>query len=111
MFRKVIAALLIHGLVLQPVQQMLQPLYAAESPVRLASLASDLPEAGQVLEEGAVLPSPIEVEEIADGPAVEFTSAGELGLAVAVAFADSATPSADFPTPWQGAPNVVYIGG
>lgn len=33
------------------------------------------------------------------------------GLDVSVAFADNATPSASFPTPWQGAPNVLYLGG
>jgi len=30
---------------------------------------------------------------------------------ISVAFADNSSPSANFPTPWQGSPNVTFIGG
>src|SRR5579864_636000 len=33
------------------------------------------------------------------------------GLEVFAGFADSSSPNANFPTPWQGAPNTIFIGG
>lgn len=110
MFRKLLALLLINGLMLQPVQQAVQPLYASESPVRLASVGSER-DAAPFLDAAESAPAGAEQEEVEDSPALELSTAEELGLAVSVGFADSATPSGDFPTPWQGAPNVVYIGG
>ena len=99
MFRKLLAVLLINGLVVQPVQQVVQPLYASEPPVRLASLASEPasePESPGMAqpEMPEALPEAIQVEEIDDAPLLAFESVGELGLSVSVAFADSATPSA-----------------
>lgn len=32
-------------------------------------------------------------------------------IQISVAFADNSSPSANFPTPWQGSPNVTFIGG
>lgn len=64
------------------------------------------------------LPSPVQETAPAARPApVEEPSSlnaavgDPSALSVAVGFADSSSPSAAFPTPWQGAPNVVYIGG
>jgi len=110
MFRKVLALLLINGLMLQPVQQVLQPLYASEAPVRLASVGSE-PDAAPPLDAAASAPAGTEEEMVGEAPAVEAATAAELGLAVSVGFADNVTPSANFPTPWQGSPNVVYVGG
>ncbi|HEX2831379.1 MAG TPA: Ig-like domain-containing protein [Thermoanaerobaculia bacterium] len=60
--------------------------------------------------------APAEESSAPDAPepqsAEAFTPiASGAGLAVSVAFADSASSSTNFPTPWQGAPNVLYLGG
>jgi RHS repeat-associated protein/uncharacterized repeat protein (TIGR01451 family) len=110
MLRKSLAILLINWFILEPVQQALRPLYASEPPVRLASLAS-APDAPLVLEEAKTAPVTVERREVGTTSAFDSATAEDLGLAVSVGFADNATPSANFPTPWQGAPNVVYIGG
>ena len=107
MIRKLVASLLINGLMLQPIQQVLEPLYAAEAPVRLASAAAE-PKAMPVPEETTVA---AEQEKIGEAQVSEASTTEDLGLGVFVGFADNATPSVNFPTPWQGAPNVVYIGG
>ena len=108
--RKLVSILLIQGLVLQPVQQVLQPLYASEPPVRLAGLPSE-PDAASVLDDAEPAPGAAGQEEVGEAQALDFATAEDLGLAVSVGFADSATPSVDFPTPWQGSPKVAYIGG
>src|SRR5436305_7706354 len=40
-------------------------------------------------------------------PLVQTSNAG---LAVSVGFADSSSPSSNFPLPWQAAPNIVFLG-
>lgn len=37
--------------------------------------------------------------------------AGSAGLAVSLAFADGSSPSANFPVPWQGPSNILFLGG
>src|SRR5215218_2470820 len=107
MFRKLLAILLINGLIAPPFQA-LQPLYAMEPGVPLPSRVAGS-EAMQLAQMEA---EELEEVEVSEGLAPTFEFAVEdAGLAVSVGFADSATPSSDFPTPWQGAPNVVYIGG
>src|SRR5215218_8797799 len=112
MFRKLLAILLINGFIAPPFQA-LQPLYAMEPGVPLPSRMAGS-EAMQLAPMETAPSSEEELEEVEVGeglaPAYEF-AAEDAGLAVSVGFADSATPSSDFPTPWQGAPNVVYIGG
>ncbi|MEA2561003.1 MAG: mucin9 [Acidobacteriota bacterium] len=106
MFRKLLAIFLINGLMAPPFQQAIQPLYAMEPGVPLPSRMAG--------SEAMQLAQTEEIKEVEVGeglaPAYEF-AAEDAGLALSVGFADSATASADFPTPWQGAPNVVYIGG
>jgi RHS repeat-associated protein/uncharacterized repeat protein (TIGR01451 family) len=110
MLRKLLAILLVNGFMLEPVQQVLQPLYASEPAVRLASLGSE-PKAEPFPEKAETAPVAAEQREVREAQVIDFATAGDLGLAVFVGFADNATPSVDFPTPWQGSPNVVYIGG
>lgn len=118
MFRKLVSILLINAFVAQPFQQMLQPLYASEPPVRLASMVSE-PEAMPLSEEGISLAEETEtappdfesIEGLSQELLLSATAVDFADLGVHVGFADSTTPKADFPTPWQGAPNVVYVGG
>jgi RHS repeat-associated protein len=97
------AALLLAELVLfQPLQLLRQPVFgvAMAAPRTVAAAATPLAPPDVVAEEETA----IETQDAT--PVVNGA-----GLSVSVAFADSATPSASFPTPWQGAPNVVYLGG
>jgi RHS repeat-associated protein/uncharacterized repeat protein (TIGR01451 family) len=114
MFRRLLVIFLIHALVVQPLQQVLQPLYATEPGVPLPSDMAGSRAMQLAQTEATPQPGVEEFEEVKarEDIAQAFDlSTDDAGLAVFVAFADSATPSADFPTPWQGAPNVVYIGG
>lgn len=109
--RKVVALLLLDLLLVQTLPQAPRPLYAMEpaaSPASAASAAAPAAEAEAPPEEAAE-----NVETAAPPPASDFTAAAAdpSALGVSVGYADSATPSAQFPTPWQGSPNVVYIGG
>ncbi|MES1240880.1 MAG: Ig-like domain-containing protein [Acidobacteriota bacterium] len=105
MLRRLVAVLVINGLMAQPFQALLQPLYAMEPEMPLAPSVS-----GAAPLSGA--PSAGEIEpEAAEEPPASAAAAADIGVAVSVAFADSATPSPNFPTPWQGAPGVVFIGG
>jgi RHS repeat-associated protein/uncharacterized repeat protein (TIGR01451 family) len=111
MLRKLVSILLINGFMAQPFQQMLQPLYASESPVRLASRVSE-PDAIPLSEEAETTPANFEpIKGLSEELLLSATAVDFAELGVHVGFADSVTPKADFPTPWQGAPNVVYVGG
>ncbi|MEO8379140.1 MAG: Ig-like domain-containing protein [Acidobacteriota bacterium] len=109
--RQFLALILVEFVLFQPLASMRQPLFGvafgvAQAAPRPVSAATPLALAGIGEEQ---VPDPVQPALRTDaltGPVV--TSAG---LDVSVAFADSATSSADFPTPWQGAPNVLYLGG
>ncbi|HEX9984114.1 MAG TPA: Ig-like domain-containing protein [Thermoanaerobaculia bacterium] len=104
MLRPILIVLLVDLLALQPLAPT-QPLYAADRPAPAArpsvALATDS------------APPPTDTDKTT--PAAEsesFTAAVDASaLDLFVGFADSSSPSANFPTPWQGAPNVVYLGG
>jgi len=96
--RQFVALLLVEVLVAQPIQPLRHPLFN----VAEAEPASS----------GALLPA-TPPEAVTDAPQSNaFTAAADASaLDVFVGFADSSSASANFPTPWQGSPNVVYLGG
>ncbi|HEX7153857.1 MAG TPA: Ig-like domain-containing protein [Thermoanaerobaculia bacterium] len=111
MFRKsvlrpLLAVLLVDILTLQPLAPT-RPLYAAvaanPAPVTRASVAESAPAPELTATEKSAVAVPQTDAFVA---AVDAAA-----LDLFVGFADSATPSPNFPTPWQGAPNVVYLGG
>jgi hypothetical protein len=95
MFRRLLVILLIQGLVVQPLQHVLQPLYAVEPGVPLPGrmVGSEAMQLAQ--SEAAPLSGAKEIEEVEAeegiAPAFELSAEGA-GLAVSVGFADSATP-------------------
>ncbi|HMC21315.1 MAG TPA: hypothetical protein VKL19_05680, partial [Thermoanaerobaculia bacterium] len=96
--RQFVALLLVEVLVAQPIQPLRHPLF----PVAEAEPASS----------DALLPA-TPSEPIADAPQSNavIAAADASALDVFVGFADSSSASANYPTPWQGSPNVVYLGG
>ncbi|MGZ5445178.1 MAG: Ig-like domain-containing protein [Thermoanaerobaculia bacterium] len=103
--RQALALILVEFLLWQPLQSFRQPLFSvAQAAPRPASTFAAMPPAA----------SESNAEPAGPGTAMESDAAPQavtsVGLDVSVAFADNTTSSADFPTPWQGAPNVLYLG-
>ncbi|HEV8579091.1 MAG TPA: Ig-like domain-containing protein [Thermoanaerobaculia bacterium] len=100
--RRLLALFLLEWFILQPFQLARPQLHAmepADAYARAASEATAPAEAARA-------------EEAAELASLDAVSAADTaGLEVFVGFADSTSPSASFPTPWQGAPNVTYMGG
>ncbi|MCB1036447.1 MAG: hypothetical protein KDD47_21655, partial [Acidobacteria bacterium] len=110
MFRRTLVQVLIYSLAVQPLFWTVQPVYAANGTIPLAGLSAEAFGAGSS-STGKSAGEAGEGTSLADESAVyQASTADELGLAVAVGFADSTSASADFPTPWQGSPNVVFVG-
>jgi RHS repeat-associated protein len=105
--RRFVALILAELLIGQPLQMLRQPLtnvaYAAP---RTAISGAASP---QEYSESDAAPDSVATEAQVASETV-YAAAGT-SLDVFVGFADSTTPSANFPTPWQGAPNVLYLGG
>lgn len=99
--RRFVAVLLIEFVLFQPMLGVAQapPRVLAATPL---ALPADVEEAA-----ASVVAAEANVEANVDATPVVSGA----GLSVSLAFADSATSSADFPTPWQGSPNVLYLGG
>lgn len=100
--RQFFALILAELLIAQPMQPL--PAAAAPAPRNAAAYAQPAapPPANDHAAAAQEAPPPA-------ATSVATTDAGALDLFVG--FADSASPSANFPTPWQGAPNVVFLGG
>lgn len=113
--RKAVAMFLLELLWVQALPLATGPLNAMAPLESQASPAATVPvppeaEAAPVTEE----PMAPATAEPADTPAVQaasFAAADPSALAVSVAYADSATASPQFPMPWQGSPNVTFLGG
>ncbi|MEA2490482.1 MAG: hypothetical protein QOH21_2274, partial [Acidobacteriota bacterium] len=105
--RQLLALILVEFVLWQPFLSLRQPLFgvAQAAPRTFAAMSSAAADEGGPASQGE---NSAAVESDAIAPVQVANSAG---LEVSVAFADNATPSADFPTPWQGAPNVLYLGG
>lgn len=101
--RQFVALLLAELVLFQPFQAFRQPVFGVAMAAPRTVAASTLAVPEDVAE---TAPSDAAIETQDATPVLSGA-----GLSVSVAFADSATASADFPTPWQGAPNVLYLGG
>ncbi|MFN0101308.1 MAG: hypothetical protein ACKV2U_04370 [Bryobacteraceae bacterium] len=91
---------------------MLAPVGSAGGPkapvARTAYTARRAPVAAQVQ-----AAAPVTAPGAAAAP-VEAAASGQnelTGADISVGFADSSSPTPNFPLPWQSAPNVVFIGG
>jgi RHS repeat-associated protein len=106
--RRFVALILAELLLGQPLQTLRQPLTnVAFAAPRTATMLAATPQAFPEADDAA--PDAETAQPQAASESV-YAAAGT-ALDVFVGFADSATPSANFPTPWQGAPNVLYLGG
>src|SRR6266852_3014540 len=102
--RQFVALLLVEVVLAQPLQPFQHPVF---------QIAQAEPQAS-----GASVPATQAVPMADSAPArseqsqpVAFTTASDASaLDVFVGFADSSSASANFPTPWQGSPNVAYLG-
>jgi RHS repeat-associated protein len=103
--RQALALILVEFVLWQPLLFLRQPLFGvAQAAPRMVSTLAATPPAGP---DSSAEPATADASIATDS--VPIANSG--GLDLSVAFADSTTPSADFPTPWQGAPNVLYLGG
>lgn len=103
--RQFIALILAELLFFQPMQSFRQTSYgvAQAAPAAVAASTNASTADDPVVD---APPAPAEAESTA----AVATSLDASALSVSVGFADSSGASANFPAPWQGAPNVVFFG-